>query len=130
VSSFHPLAYHSPGPVTVEVVSSTGSYLGQTSFTYIDVVDYIFKELEDDYELHRRFFHVMAQEVGNALRNPGKRQLSTTIPGFKTPGEYVLSEALGLLIFNHFLSHRILFLKHILNAYSNRWFATIRKRFK
>jgi len=96
MSSFHPLASNSPGLVTVEVVSSTGSYLGQTLFNYIDVVDYIFKELEDDHELHRRFFHLMTQEIRNALRNPEKRQPSPAIAGFKTPGKNALSEALGL----------------------------------
>jgi len=78
-------ASHSPGVVTVEVVSSTGSYLGQTLFKYIDVVDNILKELEHNEELHRRFFQLMAQEVRNALRNPEKLQPSPAIPGFKTP---------------------------------------------
>ena len=96
MSSFHPLASHSPGVVTVEVVSSTGSYLGQTLFKYIDVVDNILKELEHNEELHRRFFQLMAQEVRNALRNPEKLQPSPAIPGFKTPGMCALYEELGL----------------------------------
>ena len=79
-------AYHSPGVVTVEVVSSTGSHLGQTQFTYIDVVEDIFKKLEHDEELHRRFFHVMAQELRSALKKPEKGQPPPAISGFKTPG--------------------------------------------
>ena len=86
MSSFLPLAYPSPGVVTVEVVSSTGSYLGQTLFEYIDTVDHILKRLEHDQELHRRFFHLMAQELRSALRKPEKRQPSPAIPGFKIPG--------------------------------------------
>lgn len=79
-------AYHSPGVVTVQVVSSTRSHLGQTLFEYIDAVDDILKKLEHDEELHRRFFHFMAQELRNATRKPENRQPSPAISGFKTPG--------------------------------------------
>lgn len=83
--SFCSLAYHSPGVVTVEVVSSTG-HLGQTQFKYIDAVDEILKKLEHDKELHNRFFHLMAQELRSALRKPDKQQPSPAISGFLTPG--------------------------------------------
>ena len=96
MSSFLPLASHSPGVVNVEVVSSTGSYLGHTIFTYIDVVDDILKKLVHDQDLHRRFFHLMAQELRNALRKPEGRQPLPAIPGFKTPGMHALFEALGV----------------------------------
>ena len=79
-------AYHSPGVVTVEVVSSTWSHLGETQFTYIDAVEDIFKKLVHDEELHRRFFLVMTQELRSALRKPEKQQPPPAISGIKTPG--------------------------------------------
>ena len=54
--SFCSLAYHSSGVVTVQVVSSTGSHLGQTLFEYIDP------------------------------EKPEKPQPSSAISGYKTPG--------------------------------------------
>ena len=79
-------AYHSPGVVTVEVVSQTGSHLGETQFTYIDAVEDILKKLVHDQELHRRFFLVMAQELRSALKQPEKGQPPPAISGIKTPG--------------------------------------------
>lgn len=86
MSSFDPLAYPSPGVVTVQVVSSTGSHLGQTLFEYIDPVDDILKKLVHDKELHSRFFYLMAQEMRTALSKPEKPQPSSAISGYKTPG--------------------------------------------
>ena len=97
MSSFLPLAYHAPGLVTVEVVSSTGSYLGETSFEYIDAFEFMFKKLEHDQELHSRFFHLMTQEMRNALKKTEKGQLLSAIPGLKSPGMYALFKTLGLL---------------------------------
>ena len=84
--SFCPLACHSPGVVTVEVVSSTGSHLGQTEFTYTDAVDGMLMTLLHDKELHRRLFYLMAQELRTALRKPEKGQPSPANSGFITPG--------------------------------------------
>ena len=94
MSSFHPLAYPTPGSVTVKVLSSTGRFLGETSFKYTDIVEDILKKLVHDAEMQSKFFHCWAQELGNVLSEP-----ENLLPGdteFKKSGMHGLFKTLGL----------------------------------
>lgn len=89
--SFHPLAYQAPGLVTVKVVSSTGSYLGETLFEYIDEVQDIMRQLVRDKEMHSAFFHIWAQELAKETSKTEEPQPSQANPSFKTAGMYAYS---------------------------------------
>ena len=94
LSSFHPLAYPTPGFVTVKVLSSAGRVLGETSFKYTDMIEDILKKLVHDTRMQRRFFHCWAQELGNVLSEPENLQPGDT--EFKKSGMHGLSKTLGL----------------------------------
>lgn len=113
MSSFHPLAYPTPGFVTVKVLSSAGRVLGETSFEYIDVVEDILKKLVHDTRMQSKFFHCWAQELGKVLSEP-----ENLLPGdreFKKSGMHGLSKILGLFYLFIVIGH---FFKHIFFAYS------------
>ncbi|XP_078354207.1 uncharacterized protein LOC144638813 isoform X1 [Oculina patagonica] len=67
-------AYQVPGPVKVKVMSSTGSYLGDTSFTYIDDIEDVLRLLIHDRELQSTFFHLWAQGLGNETSESETKQ--------------------------------------------------------
>ena len=81
-----PLACQEPGTVTVNVESSTGNYLGNTLFEYVDEVQDILQQLVRDSRLQAMFFHFWAQELGNKTDESEKRRPSQPPPNFKTDG--------------------------------------------
>ncbi|KAJ7383811.1 hypothetical protein OS493_025683 [Desmophyllum pertusum] len=80
------LACQEPGIVTGKVRSSTGNYLGETSFEYVDEVPDILQQLEHDKALHETFFHLWSQGLGNKTDEREKQQPSQPAPSFKTEG--------------------------------------------
>ena len=98
LSHSFPLACQEPGIVTGKVRSSTGNYLGETSFEYVDEVPDILQQLEHDKALHETFFHLWSQGLGNKTDEREKQQPSQPAPSFKTEGMFSLKCRLCVLI--------------------------------
>ena len=83
-----------PGTVTVTVKSIRGSFLGETSFDYVDEVENVLQMLLRNRRLQARYFLLLAQELGNrSLSDP-----TDHLKEDKHPSEHFSSQKPGITL--------------------------------